>query len=517
MQVTLPHKSGTKRNRAHIIKNSVPLHLAFVLVIELISYRRLFSIFFLSDDFLLLEKNLQWIDPGRGFFRPLPKLIMLTVHWLFGAQPLVFHLLSFMIHYANALLIYFILQKLARSKPAALAGSVLFISNYMSSEAVFWISSFSSILATFFILLGIHSFLNYLSSSKAACKMHSLVCLVLGLLTNENAIMLPVLLFILLECHSQYRGEIPFVKRVGRLASHFTVIIVYVLVKAPSLVANISERTLSIGYHMIRNLRFMLLSLFTFNPFNDLPLVYMDTELLNVLFKEPVKKLNAHFDSIHFYFPLLLGTLIIVFVFYVLFKGQAKLQYALLAVIASTLPVIMLSSMHLPYGGYYRYPLRLFYFPCSLFMIFIALALNQVLIRLRKKSEFRKYAAALMILLFSILLTETMKTSGRNSDWLKASDIARSVLGQFEKIMDANPGAKRVVLFNLPDNYRGAYIFKNGFAAAVKLYFPAARAKIEVAKMKPTAAGKLKTHEKGLLFLDCSAGELTPITNQEFQ
>jgi hypothetical protein len=513
MQVTPLQKAENKRNLAQFIKTNVPLHLAAVLLIELFSYRHLFSISFLSDDFLLLQKNLQWIDPGKGFFRPLPKLIMLSLHGLFGAHPFVFHLMSFLIHYANALLIYFILQKLLRNRPAALMGSALFVSNYLSSEAVFWISSTNTILGTLFILLGIYSYASYLSSGKAAYNLQALACLALGLLSNENAIVLPVLLFILPECHSPTRGNIPFAGKSKGLAGHVAVIFLYVLAKAPSLAANISTGTLSIGYHMIRNLRFMLLSLFTFNPFNDLPFVYLDTELLNVFLKDPIKKLNPDFAWSHFYFPLLLGAMIIVFCVYVLLKGGTGLKHAFLAFLASTLPVIMLSTMHLPFAGYYRYPLRLFYFPASLFMIFLAIALSNVLAWLRKKSGLGISSAVLGILLFGLVLGESMKTNGRNSDWLKASDIARSILGQFEKIMDSNPATKRVVLFNMPDSYHGAYIFKNGFAAAAQLYFPAVKTKIEVSGSMPGDAGKLHARERGLLLLDCTAGKLTPVAN----
>lgn len=507
----LPRKSETGQGLARILKSNSCLHLLFILIMELVAYRRLFSIFFLSDDFELLQSNTLWLNPGRGFFRPIPKLIMLSLHFLFGNRTFAFHLLSFLIHYANALLIYFILQKLMRDRPAALIGSALFAVNYLNSEAVFWISSINSILVTLFMLLGIHSFLNYLESAATGYKKRALVFLVLGLLSNENAIMLPVLLFILYECYSKFKASVRFADLARDLAGQFTVIFAYVLVKALSLIANFRQGTLSFGYHVIRNLRFFILSLFTFNPFNDLPFVYIDTNLLNIFLPRPIKKLEPTFDLSHFYFPLLLGAIILAVSIYIVFKGPAKLKYALLAVVASTLPVLMLSSTNLPFGGYYRYPLRLLYLPSALFMIFLALFLNKALLWLRRRSELRKYSALLMVLFFSLLLSETIKTGSRNSDWLKASAITRSILGQFDKFIGPYPEPRRIVLFNVPDNYRGAYIFRNGIAAAIKLYFPAAKVKIGSSRLRAKDVAGFKPRASGLLFLDCAGGKLTPI------
>ncbi len=511
MPLALPKKTGTGQSLVRILKNNSSLHFLFILIMELLAYRHLFSIFFLSDDFELLQRNMLWLNPSQGFFRPIPKLIMLSFHFLFGTRTFAFHLLSFLIHYANALLIYFILQKLMRNKPAALIGSALFVVNYLNSEAVFWISSINSILVTLFILLAINSFLNYLAFATTGYKKQSLAYLVLGLLTNENAIMLPALLFILYECYSKFKSKIRFADLLKDLTGHFIIIFAYVLVKSLSLVSNFRQGTLSFGYHVIRNLRFFILSIFTFNPFNDLPFVYIDTNLLNIFLQHPIKKLDPKFDLFHFYFPLLIGAIILAFFIYILFKGPAKLKYTSLAIIASTLPVVMLSSTNLPFGGYYRYPLRLMYLPSSLFVIFLALFLNKALLWLRKRSELRKYSAILMILVFSLLLSETIKTNGRNSDWLRASAITRSILGQFGKFIGSSPETRHIVLFNVPDNYQGAYIFRNGLAAAIKLYFPAAKVKIEPSKLPAKNAGKFKTHESGLIFLDCAGGKLTPI------
>ncbi len=490
------------------MKNISRLYPAFLFVIGWFAYRHLFSISFLADDFELMRNSLLWIDPGAGFFRPLPKLIMVALHGLFGARPFPFHLLSLLIHYANALLAYFILARLAKNRLAALAASSLFIVHYLSSEAVFWISSLNALLVTLFILLAIHSFLDYLATARTAFRTRSLLWLALGLLSNENAVVLPLLLLILHGCNARPGNRQGLFRQFRDLAGHFIVLAVYALIKLPSLAVNVGEGTLSLGLHLIRNLRFMLLSLFTFNPFNDLPFVFLDMQLMNVFLKTPMRTLSPEFTWGRFYVPLLLGTAIIVLSLAILLRGQTKLRFSLIAVTVSILPVIALSSIHLPYGGYYRHPLRLFYFPASLFMIFIGLALGWAMARLKKGGKSARYSPLLAILFFSLLFAETAKTGARSADWLQASAVARSILGQFKTVMDAHPQARRAVVFNLPDNFNGAYIFKNGFAAAVALHFPDAGAKIDVLRSPPDAAGAKSARDGATIFLDCSAGNV---------
>lgn len=490
------------------MKNIHRLYPAFLFLIGWFAYRHLFSISFLADDFELMRNSLLWIDPGAGFFRPLPKLIATALHGLFGVRTFPFHLLSLLIHCANALLVYFIVARLAKNRLAALAASSLFIAHYLSSEAVFWIASLNALLVTLFILLAIHSFLDYLATARTAFRTRSLLWLALGLLSNENAVVLPLLLLILHGCRARSGNRQGLSRQLRDLAGHFIVLAGYALVKLPALAVNVGEGTLSLGHHLLRNLRFMLLSLFTFNPFNDLPFVFLDLQLMNVFLKIPMRTLGPAFAWGNFYLPLLLGSAIIVLVLVILLRGQTRLKLALFAVIVSILPVIALSSIHLPYGGYYRHPLRLFYFPAALFMIFIGLALAWATTRLRRGKRTAKYLPLLWLLVFSLLFAETAKTSARSSDWLQASAVARSILGQFKTVMDAHPQARRAVVFNLPDNFNGAYIFKNGFAAAVALHFPGARWKIDVRRSPAAAAGVANAMDGNTIWLDCSAGDV---------
>jgi len=485
------------------LRNSFVLHAAFLFLIGLLSYHRLFSVYFLSDDFELIRPNLQWIVSGTGFFRPLPKAILVALHCLFGLEPFPFHLASFLAHCASALLVYLILARLTRNLTAALAGGALFASHYLSSEAVYWISALNALLATLFALLAVHSLLAYLQDGGRAHRTRSLFYLALGLLCNENAVVVPLLLLLLYECRPAIATRAEFPARLRALAGHFTVLAAYVLVKLPALAAAFDAGTLSLGHHVLRNLRFMLLSLFAFNPFNDLPFVYLDVKLLNAVLDRPLPALVPEFTWERFAFPLALGTAILAFCAVVLIRRGSRLRTPLLAVLLSTLPVAGLVSTHIAFGGFYRHPLRLFYFPASLFMIFAGILLDQASAWLKRRRAGGLLRLLPAIFAASLLLAETVKTGARGADWQNAGFIARTALERTSVILAAHPQARRMVAFNLPDNARGVYIFKNGFAAALKLLHPGSTVKIETASSPPAA---FPARREGVLFLDFSGG-----------
>jgi hypothetical protein len=53
-----------------------------------------------------------------------------------------------------------------------------------------------------------------------------------------------------------------------------------------------------------------------------------------------------------------------------------------------------------------------------------------------------------------------------NSTWVAASDIARGITMSLSRELPQEP----YIIVNLPDNLQGAYIFRNGFQAAVYLF-----------------------------------------------
>ncbi len=500
-------KAGVLRLTAHPY-----VHLALVLFVLLAAYHRLFSSYFLSDDFNLLLGSSNWLNPQEGFFRPIPHLLIHFLYLLSGLEVFPYHLLCLIIHYLNAVLLYLILRKMVSNNYFALAGSLLFAVNFLISEAVFWISAITTLSVSLFYLLGIYIYMNYLSTLKTRFYLLAMLCCIFCLLCKENGVTLPVLLVMVDICHNCGKGErFRLWAALKRAAPFFLITFGYLIVKTHSLSAAVARDSLSLGYHNLRNVRHLLLSLFTFNPFHDLPFLYIDITILNLFLKNPIPNLRLELDGSQFFLPLVLGSVILIFCLYLLLKGHMKVRLSLAALVISMGPFIFISSHHMAYGGYFLYPLRLYYLPAAFFFIFLAVLLSRGFCWLKKRIKSMGSIVVLMVLLtMTLTLADLVRVRERSSAWLAASRITKSVLHQLEDFMPGPPGKNTLVLFNLPDNYLGAYIFRNGIHSAVKLHYPGVQVNIEVSASSPenyrvSSARSLKD----TLFIDCGEGKLT--------
>lgn len=495
------------------------IHLGLILLISVLAYQKMFSIYFLSDDFNLLLGSSNWLDPKAGFFRPIPHLLVHLCYRLFGMIPLPFHLLSFLFHYGNAVLIYLILKKMWRKPLFALIGGLLFASNFLVSEAVFWISAQTTLLVTFFYLLGIYLYMNFLAKRRGRYYALVILCFICALLCKENAVTFPLVILLVDICfHAEDRSRPRLFPAVRRAAPLFLLAAGYLLLKVAALEAALTRDALTLGYHNLRNVRHLLLSLFTFNPFHDIPFLYLDIAVLNLVLPTPIPNLQVSFDIGQFFAPLLIGSLILLFCIYLLCKGRIKVRLTLLAFIVSMGPFILMSSHHVAYGGYYLYPLRLYYLPAALFFLFLASLFYRGFTWLGKRCKSRRAAIIVTVLLASLLtLSDAVKIGKRSLDWRTAGSAASSVLKQLKNFLPAAHEERTLVLFNLPDSYRGAYIFRNGIGSAVKLRYPKSRVKIQVSTSAP-ADYKISfepgAREKTLL-IDCAGARLTPIDPQD--
>ena len=131
-------------------------------------------------------------DPAtpKGMLRPLLMLTFAANYATSGLNPIGYHIFNILIHFLNALLIYFTLKHLTKNiQPSAAAGvlAFLFAVHPINSETVTYISCRSDLLAVFFILAG---FLLYLKNRHWAC----LLVYLPALLTKETALCLPILI-----------------------------------------------------------------------------------------------------------------------------------------------------------------------------------------------------------------------------------------------------------------------------------------------------------------------------------
>lgn len=176
---------------------------SFFVLTAFFIYKPAFSSYFFQDDWFTLK--ISRISSFRDFliffiprtdviyFRPIGmQVYFFIMQFLFGLNALPFRLVSLLIYSLNSLLIYLLLKKLNFSKTAGLFGAFFYHSLAATYIPFFWSATFPFILGPTFFLL---SFLFYIKPKR---KIASFIFYVLGLLTLEITVILP-LIFLLWE------------------------------------------------------------------------------------------------------------------------------------------------------------------------------------------------------------------------------------------------------------------------------------------------------------------------------
>ena len=177
-----------------------------LLVLTITAYLRTIDFYFLSDDFVLLRhaKALHgafWplftTGGGDGFFRPIG-YVSLAFTWTFaGTSPSLWHLPALALHIANTILVYILTLMLGRSRLAAIFAAALFAIHGTRPELVVWIAGRFDLLSTLFVLGGLLLFIRSQNEPTEIGYVYafgSLACMVLAILSKENAYAFPVLL-----------------------------------------------------------------------------------------------------------------------------------------------------------------------------------------------------------------------------------------------------------------------------------------------------------------------------------
>jgi len=493
-------------------------HIIFILISILLAYKNLFTVYFLSDDFDLLLGKYDWLSPVTGFFRPIPHLVIFLFYKIFGLTPLPFQIFSLLIHFMNSILIYTVIDKVTRNRFFALIAGLLFGPNFLISEAVFWISGVTSLLITLFYLLTILFYLNFLKDKKRIFYTFSIISFVLAFLSKENAFTLPLVL-ILLEIaykpfpmleRGKYRRDL-----FKRLFPFFALFFGFLVIKVSSLVLVLEKKILYLGYHNIRNLRLLILSLVTFNVFNDSAFVFLDQKLMKFFSFIPDLYTKLTWSSIQAIFSLVLGTIIILLLLFLLLRGSKKVKIFLLIFLFSIGPFLLIQHTHEgSFSGFYKYPLRWYYLPAATFFIALGICFNRgYLLYSTKKRLFPVMISGIILFFGFLITTEIIKTQKRNADWGIASSITKNLLKDTFTILSGKKGKQKVIFFDLPDNFRGAYIFRNGIDSAVELMFPKNSLRIQKAEVSSSEyTTTLKSERmKKLIFLKHENGKIKEV------
>ena len=201
-------------------------------------------------------------------YRPMQGVLLAIESLIFGFNADAFHVIHIVIHSANAFLVGLIVnQWMPRPRMALLAG-LLFLSLPVYSVSVFLISA-TDVLATLFYLIAVFSWIQYLRVGSPQWFIGTSASFVLGLLSKEFVVTLPVILF-LMEI-LLFRRQSQIVQYVRRYSAFVLLASAYVLFELGILTQTTNFRVYgtSLGWHIFANAEQYVTNLiFPWNPVN---------------------------------------------------------------------------------------------------------------------------------------------------------------------------------------------------------------------------------------------------------
>lgn len=136
--------------------------------------------------------------PVQGNFHPLTMISLAVNYAISGLDPLGYHLLNLLFHLANVFCVYIFIKKLMPGQVfIAFGTALLFGVHPMHVESVAWVSERKDVLYTFFLLLGLIQYLNYIDQESRKHFWYAFAFFVLSILSKPAAIIFPALLFTL--------------------------------------------------------------------------------------------------------------------------------------------------------------------------------------------------------------------------------------------------------------------------------------------------------------------------------
>jgi protein O-mannosyl-transferase len=137
-----------------------------------------------------------YLNVNDGLYRPFT-LAMYAIEWqIFPDKPSVYHFINVLMYMLTGVVMFRLLCKLLQpiNLIIPLVASLLFIAHPIHTEVVANIKSSDEIVCFLFVLLAIHSTINYLDNSKVISLLASLFYYTIALFSKESAILLLALL-----------------------------------------------------------------------------------------------------------------------------------------------------------------------------------------------------------------------------------------------------------------------------------------------------------------------------------
>lgn len=413
------------------------------IILGIIAYSKVVSLFFLSDDFLLVYSVKThgpfgvWSNSSWFFVRPVISLVLFIDYKLWKLNPSGYHLTNIVFHSVNSFLVFMIILLLlekysTRIKTTMLAffSGLLFLVMPCHTEAVSWISGRCDVIATFLFLLAFYFYLYYKKNHIRIYLLLSFLFYIIAILAKESVIIYPFLILLYEFYNYPYKkdNKPPHLHIFILPLLYFLLTVFYIPFRYLMLGKIIGGY--GVGCHL------------NFNPaliFNNLVLYSMRSFLFP------------------YFFPKVVFVVICVGVIFIILKNKdwlfriRILSFFMVAFFISLIPIINLGTWTGDTQGE-----RFIYLPTVFSSVLIILAINFLLAN-------TKYS---IFFIFCLIFLCQISLGNINKNWNTAGEICKNILNSLDMTEEAN----RLCIINLPDNIHGAYIYRNGIKEAVYLF-----------------------------------------------
>ncbi len=408
------------------IRNSWHALLIFV-VLSFALYLPTINRSFVSDDFLVIRRvGLDKILLVQGFFRPLSDLTLYFNYLIGGFNPVGYNIFGILLHGINCFLLFNFCKQWkwtdneTLQRRYALFAALLFLCYPFHNESIVWTLGRASSMANAF---GILSLLIITSTMNEKLKIFFVcACFFVGLTSYESIMILPFMVLVIL-----YRGKSSW----HRLFTWtFALTVTFVL----HLIARIKISGVLLGSYGE--------GFFTVTKFHYFTNIFKVTARL---FLPPIERSVI--------FAIAAGILIVLLIMSSVFtwRRTTNKQYfiKIIALISIASAVSILFSVSTKTSESDRF----LHFPSFFVCCFTSFVLVNLIAQLNKF-----WLAAIIICLYFIFYLEK-----NNANWIKASNMTENIISAIKE----NRNHQKLFIVNLPDEYKGAYVFRLGLKDAL--------------------------------------------------
>jgi len=439
---------------------------------------------FVADDwiFLLQVSKAYTLSDVSEFFtfntgwfvRPTQWITTWAIYQVAGLNPIPYHLISIVLEFISALLLGFFTYRLLKTyqQPsgnyafAAIIVAVLFLFSWRHHEAVFWYSSVNELLASSFklsaLLLVTHLIYQKVKAKVVLISAAAFGAFALAIFSKESAIVLPLELALLLSLDYLVRS-----RQKSRLALYILFLAPFIVLSGlwiysylqtstVSSVTSVERSGLSVLHTSPINLIFRFLQFFHGNyigsGFISKSIPLMTVELCALVLLSVVALVRKRY--------IWLFALFWTFIAIAPYAGMTSRDAVELRIPVLILGVAGDRFLHYSAAG------------ASLLVVMSAQWLLDEFQRLTHRSKWSallKGAISLTLLVFIVL--NAYRIIEFEADWDSAGRIGNSIVQQTRELIP-NPSVGDILCIeNLPDNFNGKYIFRNGISQALYLAY----------------------------------------------